>query len=43
LQTRTGDANKDGNNIRLNASKYGMYLTIVDERNNRQTLKLNQE
>ncbi len=46
LQTRTGVANKGANSIQLDVSNYasGVYLiTIIDEKNRRQTLWLNKE
>jgi hypothetical protein len=46
LQTKTGVAIKGANIIKLDVSKYasGIYLiTIVDEKNRQQTLKLNKE
>jgi hypothetical protein len=46
LQTKTGIANKGRNTIQLNVNKYasGVYLiTIVDEENKKQTLRLSKE
>ncbi|HVX28795.1 MAG TPA: leucine-rich repeat domain-containing protein [Parafilimonas sp.] len=46
LQTRTGVANKGANSIQLDVSNYasGMYLiTIIDEKNRKQTLRLDKE
>ncbi len=46
LQTKTGVANKGTNIIKLDVSRYtnGVYLiTIIDEKNKKQTVKLNKE
>ncbi|HVT62886.1 MAG TPA: leucine-rich repeat domain-containing protein, partial [Legionellaceae bacterium] len=46
LQTKTGVANKGANSIQLDVNNYasGMYLiTITDEKNRKQTLRLNKE
>jgi Leucine-rich repeat (LRR) protein len=46
LQTKTGIANKSSNTVQLNVSNYasGMYLiTINDEKNRKQTLRLSKE